>query len=180
MIKRIKVKYRLSIRSIISVMTCVITTTKSIAVSPNFIDSNILKNVFSLLKKKYEKTCDEADGMILSIDKVLKVENLVSKDSCYINFDITFLATVIKPEKGTKLSFKPSYILHSKGVFGKLYDNISIFVPENTMKNWKYTNESYINTINDKVVINKDTLIEVVIDDIKFNSTKYNCVCSLI
>lgn len=161
-------------------MATLITTTKSIAVSPNFIDSNILKNVFNLLKKKYEKTCDEADGMILSIDKVLKVENLVSKDSCYINFDITFLATVIKPEKGTKLSFKPSYILQSKGVFGKLYENISIFVPENSMKNWKYSNESYMSTVNKDQVINKDTLVEIVVDEIKFNSTKYNCVCSLI
>jgi DNA-directed RNA polymerase subunit E'/Rpb7 len=160
-------------------MKTVITTTKSIAVSPNFIDSNILKNVFSLLKKKYEKTCDEADGMILSIDKVLKIENLVSKDSCYINFDITFLATVIKPEKGIKLTFKPSYILQHKGVFGKIYDNISIFVPENTMKNWKYSNDSYISNVNGSNVINKDSTIEVIVDEIKFNSTKYNCVCSL-
>ena len=155
-----------------------ITTTKSIAVSPNFIDSNILKNVFILLKKKYEKACDEADGMILSIDKVIKIENIVSKDSCYINFDITFLATVIKPEKGVKLTFNPSYILQSKGIFGKIYENISIFVPENTMKNWKYSDDSYINTLNNQV-INKDTTIEVIIDEIKFNSTKYNCVCSL-
>ena len=155
-----------------------ITTTKSIAVSPNFIDSNILKNVFILLKKKYEKACDEADGMILSIDKVIKIENIVSKDSCYINFDITFLATVIKPEKGVKLIFNPSYILQSKGIFGKIYENISIFVPENTMKNWKYSDDSYINTLNNQV-INKDTTIEVIIDEIKFNSTKYNCVCSL-
>ena len=155
-----------------------ITTTKSIAVSPNFIDSNILKNDFILLKKKYEKACDEADGMILSIDKVIKIENIVSKDSCYINFDITFLATVIKPEKGVKLIFNPSYILQSKGIFGKIYENISIFVPENTMKNWKYSDDSYINTLNNQV-INKDTNIEVIIDEIKFNSTKYNCVCSL-
>lgn len=160
-------------------MKSVIITTKNIAVSPNFIDCNILKNVFSLLKKKYEKTCDEADGMILSIDKVLKIENLVSKDSCYINFEITFLATVIKPEKGLKLTFKPSYILQSKGIFGKIYDNISIFVPENTMKNWKYSQTNdYINEVN-KSVINKDSIIDVVVDEIKFNSTKYNCVCLL-
>jgi len=158
-------------------METFITTTKSIAVSPNFIDSNILKNVFFLLKKKYEKTCDEADGMILSIDKVIKIENIVSKDSCYINFDITFLATVIKPEKGLKLTFKPSYILQHKGIFGKIYDNISIFVPENTLKNWKYSNESYSDSFNN--TINKDTIIEVIVDEIKFNSTKYNCVCLL-
>jgi DNA-directed RNA polymerase subunit E'/Rpb7 len=157
-------------------MEKVITTTKSIAVSPNYIDSNILKNVFNLLKKKYEKTCDETDGIILSIEKIINIENIVSKDSCYINFDITFNAVSIKPEKGSKLTFKPSYILQSKGIFGKIYDNISIFIPENTMKNWKYSNESYNKGSN---TIDKDTSIQVTVDDIKFNSTKYNCICLL-
>ena len=157
-------------------MEKVIIATKSISVSPNYIDSNILKNVFNLLKKKYEKTCDETNGIILSIDKIIKVENLVSKDSCYINFDITFNAIAIKPEKGSKLTFKPSYILQSKGVFGKIYDNISIFIPENTMKNWKYSNESYNK---ESFIINKESSIQVTVDEIKFNSTKYNCICSL-
>jgi DNA-directed RNA polymerase subunit E'/Rpb7 len=129
-----------------------------------------------MLKKKYDKTCDEADGLILSIDDVLKVENMVSKDSCYVQFDITFLATVIKPEKGMKLTIKPSYILATKGIFSKLYDNINIFIPESNIKEWRYSNDSY--TKSDRV-IDKDTVINIVINDIKFNSTKYNCVCSL-
>jgi DNA-directed RNA polymerase subunit E'/Rpb7 len=129
-----------------------------------------------MLKNKYEKTCDEEDGLILSIDDVIKVENMVSKDSCYIQFDLTFMATVIKPEKGMKLVVKPSYILGTKGIFSKLYDNINVFVPESNIKDWKYSNDSY--TKSDRV-IDKDTEINVVINDIKFNSTKYNCVCCL-
>lgn len=159
-----------------------ITLTKNIYIQPNYIDSNIMKNVFSMLKRKYEKTCDEYDGMILSVDEVKSVENMISKDSCYIIFQITFLATVIRPEKNMKLSIKPSYILSSKGIFGKLYDNINIFVPESNfkdLKDWKFSNDSYTNTKSGKV-INKDSVIEVMITDIKFNSTKYNCVCSMI
>jgi DNA-directed RNA polymerase subunit E'/Rpb7 len=129
-----------------------------------------------MLKNKYEKTCDEEDGLILSIDDVIKVENMVSKDSCYVQFDLTFMATVIKPEKGMKLAVTPSYILATKGIFSKLYDNINVFVPESNIKDWKYSNDSYIKS--DRV-IDKDTVINVVINDIKFNSTKYNCVCCL-
>lgn len=153
-----------------------VTIKRSVFISPSYIDSNIMKNVFSILKNKYEKTCDEDDGMILSIDKILKVENMISKDSCSIIFDITFIATVIKPEKNMVLQIKPTYILASKGIFSKTYDSISIFVPEINIKDWKYANESY--TKGGKV-INKDTTIDIVINDIKFNSTKYNCVCSL-
>lgn len=149
---------------------------RSVFVPPKYIDSNIMKNVFSILKNKYEKTCDEEDGLILSIDNIIKVENMVSKDSCYVQFDLTFLATVIKPEKGMKLAVKPSYILATKGIFSKLYDNINVFVPEVNIKEWKYSNDSY--TKSDRV-IDKDTVINVIVNDIKFNSTKYNCVCSL-
>ena len=138
-----------------------------------------MKNVFHMLKQKYEKTCDEEDGMILSIDEILKVENMISKDCCYVIFDITFIATVIKPEKNAILQIKPSYLLSSKGIFSKIYDNIYIFVPESNIKDsWKYENESYVNKSGN--VINKDTTIDIVINDIKFNSTKYNCVCSLV
>lgn len=156
--------------------------TRNIYIQPMYIDSNIMKNVFSMLKNKYEKTCDEEDGMILSIDEINKVENMISKDSCYVIFQITFSATVIKPEKGMKLIMTPSTILSSKGIFGKIYDNINVFVPEinfKDLKDWKFSNDSYTNTKNGRV-INKESQVEVVITDIKFNSTKYNCVCSII
>jgi DNA-directed RNA polymerase subunit E'/Rpb7 len=153
---------------------------RSVFISPSYIDSNIMKNVFHMLKNRYEKTCNEDDGMILSIDKILKVENMISKDSCYIIFDVTFLATVVKPEIGMVLQVKPTYLLSSKGIFSKIYDNINIFIPETNIKDfkdWKYSNESYIHK-NGKVV-NKESVIDITINDIKFNSTKYNCVCSL-
>ncbi len=156
--------------------------TRNIYIQPNYIDDNLMKNVFSMLKKKYEKTCSEEDGLILSIDSIVKVVNMISKDSCYVIFEITFNATVIKPEKGLKVSVKPSYLLSTKGIFGKIHDNISIFVPEiNMSKDWKYEDESYKLIKDDKVmeVIDKNSMIDVVITDIKFNSTKYNCVCSL-
>lgn len=136
-----------------------------------------MKYIFSILKTKYEKTCHESDGLILSIDKIVNVDNMISKDSCYIIFEIKFQATVIKPEKDLVLTLKPSYLLESKGIFGKLYDNINIFVPESHIKDWKYSNDSYIKK---NKTINKDTLIEVKIIDIKFNSTKYNCICCLV
>jgi DNA-directed RNA polymerase subunit E'/Rpb7 len=140
-----------------------------------------MKTVFVMLKNKYEKTCNEDDGIILSIDEIKNVENMISKDSCYIIFNITFLATVIKPEKGVKLVIKPSMI-SSKGIFGKIYDNINIFVPESNfkdLKDWKFSNDSYTNSKNGRIV-NKESTVDIVITDIKFNSTKYNCVCSMI
>lgn len=149
---------------------------KTVSILPNLIDHNIIKNVISLLKIKYEKTCNENDGMILSISNdIIDIQNIISKDSMNVLFKITFLADVVKPEKGDSISFKPSLIL-DKGVFGKIYDNISVFIPETNMKDWKFSDGKYKK---DQKVIDKDNLVNCVITDIKFNTTKYNCICSL-
>ena len=151
--------------------------TKTISISPNLIDHNIIKSVVSLLKIKYEKTCNENDGMIITIshDNIIDIQNIISKDSMNILFKITFLADVVKPEKGDVITFKPSLIL-DKGVFGKIYDNISVFIPEINMKDWKFGEGKYKK---DEKVIDKESFVNCVITDIKFNTTKYNCICSL-
>lgn len=151
---------------------------KTISITPNLINYDIIKTVVSLLKIKYEKTCNENDGMInnISYDDIVSIDNIISKDSTNVLFSIKFLANVVKPEKKDVISFKPSLIL-DKGLFGKIYDNISVFIPETNMKEWKFEKDKYKNK--DKI-IDKETVVNAVITDTKFNTTKYNCICTLL
>lgn len=149
-----------------------------ISVSPDLMDYNILKNVFGILKNKYEKVCDEKDGMIFSIEKIIDIENVISKDASYIHFTVTFLAMVVKPEKNFPLSFKPTLIL-SKGIFGKLYDHINIFIPAVNMGGWTFSEEENVFK-NKGDHIDKETNVEATIKDIKYNTTKYNCICNFV
>lgn len=156
---------------------------KSISISPHYMDENIIKNVIHMLKNKYEKTCEEEYGLILSIDNIKDIQNMISKDSCTIIFDIKFIATTVKPEKNMCISFEPTLIL-PKGIFGKLYDNINLFIPDTsiTSKGWVYKEDSFV--FDDKhkekeKKIDKKSKINVLIKDIKFNTNKYNCICDL-
>lgn len=149
-----------------------------ISVTPDLMDYNILKNVFGIVKNKYEKVCDEKDGMVFSIEKIVDIENIISKDASYIHFTVTFLAIVVKPEKNMPLSFKPTLIL-SKGIFGKLYDHINIFIPSVNMGEWTFSEDENVFTNNDDR-IDKDTTINATIKDIKYNTTKYNCICNFV
>jgi len=149
-----------------------------ISVSPDLMDHNILKNVFGILKNKYEKVCDEKDGMIFSIEKIIDIENVISKDGIYIHFNVTFSAIVVKPEKNLPLSFKPTLIL-SKGIFGKLYDHINIFIPSVNMGGWTFSEEENVFK-NKEDRIDKETMIDATIKDIKYNTTKYNCICNFV
>ena len=149
-----------------------------ISVSPDLMDYNILKNVFGILKNKYEKVCDEKDGLIFSIEKIIDIENVISKDASYIHFTVTFLAMVVKPDKNFSVSFNPTLIL-SKGIFGKLYDHINIFIPVVNMEGWIFYEEENVFKNKDNR-IDKETEVHATIKDIKYNTTKYNCICNFV
>jgi DNA-directed RNA polymerase subunit E'/Rpb7 len=151
---------------------------KTLCVDPSVMDSNLIRTIVVLYRKKYEKTCDENDGYIISIDGLKDLTNIISKDSQHIHFSAILTATVVKPEKGQVITFKPSLIMQ-KGIFGKIYDMISLFVPDEYMKEWKYKDDSFVHNDNEERKITKGEPIEAIINDIKFNSTKYNCVCTL-
>lgn len=154
----------------------IVDITRTIHTGPNVLDSSIVKTIIHLFRQKYENTCDEKDGFIIGIDKISNLTNVIGKDSCHIEFTATLRARVIKPEKGLALSFSPSLIVQ-KGIFGKLYDTISIFVPESYMKDWTFNNECFTKDDN---LIQKHKPLRVVVMDIKFNNTKYNCICKLL
>jgi DNA-directed RNA polymerase subunit E'/Rpb7 len=150
--------------------------TKTLCVGANVMDANIIKTIVRLFRQKYEKTCDEKDGFIVSIENLTDLTNMISKDSCHIHFTATLRAKAIKPEKGMKFSFKPTLLLQ-KGIFGKVYESISLFIPEEYMKGWAYKGDYFESEDGRK--ISKDDDIDAVIGEIKFNTTKYNCICRL-
>lgn len=157
-----------------------IQTVKTICVNANIMDQHILKYVIQLLRQKYEKKCDKNDGYILSIDEMLDLQNIIGKDSCSIYFIAKLLVTVVKPEKGMKLKFIPSMII-PKGIFGKLskYDTISFLIPDTHLKEWTFQDGIFVSNNDKTKKITKEDSIDIIINDIKFNQTKYNCVCSL-
>ena len=117
---------------------------------------------------------NDCDINFITID----IDNVISKDGIYIHFNVTFSAIVVKPEKNLPLSFKPTLIL-SKGIFGKLYDHINIFIPSVNMGGWEFSEEENVFKNKDDR-IDKDTMVDATIKDIKYNTTKYNCICNFV
>lgn len=152
---------------------------KTVEVAPMFLNKNIIATVTELLKKKFEKTCDEDFGLLISVEKIIKMSNIISKDSKYVNFTIDFLGKTVKPEKGMVISFKPSFII-SKGIFGKLYENINFFIPyesaTSSLKKWTFENDCFKKG---KKKITVHDLISCIITDIMFETVKYKCICEL-
>jgi len=151
--------------------------TKPVHIEPKHLTQDIDEYIYSELKKKYERTCCEV-GLIISIEEILEMDNFINKDSIIITFMVTFMAKTIKPEKNMIFSFIPSLIL-SKGVFGKLYDNINFFIPESNLSLLGYAFDT------DKFVKKEEKIdckneIHVKIEQIKYDTVKYNCITQLV
>jgi len=69
-------------------------------------------------------------------------------------------------------------LIINKGIFGKVYDTINLFIPENNMKGWTYDDNEECFVKKDQK-INKKSNVDAIITDTKFTVTKYNCICSL-
>lgn len=152
---------------------------KTICVSPMAINKNILEIVSKMFKQKYEKSCDDKNGYIMSIHSVKELKNMISKDSTYVQFEATLHATVIKPEIGIEFTFTPSLLI-SRGIFGKIYD-ISILIPEDYLKKtgWIFQQNTFVNS-DHKKTITHNYPIQAKIINFQFAGTKYNCICDLV
>ncbi len=157
--------------------------TKTIAVSPVVMDKNIINVVAHMFKKKYEKSCDDKNGYIVAIHSIKDLQNMISKDSTYIQFSATLLADVIKPEINLKLNITPSLII-SRGIFSKIYD-ISILIPDEYLKqnDWIFKDGTFIkdkdndNDNDKKIDLNTSILVKII--NYKYAGSKYNCVCNI-
>ena len=154
--------------------------TKNIILEPKHLTNNLEEYISCELKKKYEKMCCVDNGLIVSIEEILETDNFINKDSIGITFKINFKALTIKPIIGMKVSFIPFRIIET-GVFGKVYEKINFFIPNKNLTDLFFVfneEEQYYKNENDK--IDKDTEIKVIIEEIKYDLLKYNCITSLI
>lgn len=157
--------------------TCV-EANKMLYVNPSIMDNNIIRNIIQLYRQKYEKTCDEKVGYIVSINSIKKLENVISRDSNHIQFCALLEMSAIKPEKGLRFTFTPSLIIQ-KGIFGKIYD-ISILIPEDFLKSkgWTFHENSFVNGKNGQLTTS--TAVDAMIMNYQFAGSKYNCICDIV
>lgn len=147
--------------------------TKTIVLSPKDLTENVIDIINNKIKEKIN-SCDE-NGVIISIGKIKKMSNTVARDAKTIYFNVDLEITIAKPQKNEEVCFKPSLIIQ-KGIFGKLYGFINFFIPFDSLKGWSFENSTFKKA---RKVISKDTEIKVVINDIRYDSGKFNCICHL-
>lgn len=162
---------------------------RMIDVHPSKLNSSITEFLKERIYSLYVHSCSE-DGVIIDIKKIINITNQISIDNCSVLFGIIFEAEVLKPEIGSKITFKASRIIQ-KGIFGKLYEGmINLFIPSTDIINHEYIpddNGSFVNKKtnqkNKTKTISCESVITCVVKAVKFDRDskppKYNCICKI-
>ena len=111
---------------------------KRICLEPEFLNTNLKKNIFDKLKKTTNNECSKEFGYILNIVKLIKiVDNYVSNASSEIVFEVMFEIETLKPEID-KVFTGEVCMIFGGGIFLNIKNKIKVLIPLTSIKDYKF------------------------------------------
>jgi DNA-directed RNA polymerase II subunit RPB7 len=134
------------------------------------------------MKFRFEKTCTNKEGYIVSIDSIEKIHgNIISSGDSMTVFDVSFNAVTMKPAIGDVLDGTVCMV-EPYGVLVHIHEKLQVLVLSTNMKKYMFNEaedgkeESY--TTENKS-ITKGSVLKISLDKIKYEKKKYSCIGSL-
>lgn len=151
---------------------------KKICIEPSLLDENICDHILDKIRNDILEKCDQEYGYIIKIyDKIKILNNKISPDGIGIFFNVKFGVKAIKPEIGC---FYKGIVcmIFSQGIFVEVFGKIKVLIPLDKLGSYKWDkNNSYYKLNN--LIIQKESEIELRIDNIKYEKQNFNCIGSL-
>ena len=152
---------------------------KRICLEPEFLNTNLKKNIFDKLKKTTNNECSKEFGYILNIVKLIKiVDNYVSNASSEIVFEVMFEIETLKPEID-KVFTGEVCMIFGGGIFLNIKNKIKVLIPLTSIKDYKFIqSEKILRKCEDE--IKQGDILNVKITGIKYSKKNYNCFGELV
>ena len=159
----------------------VVPITERIYVEFNHITSSefdIQTHINNLIKQK-KGTCSKSLGYILDTGDILSIhDNTILRSSPHVVFNITYTATLLKPNIGDVYEAKIEEILPSR-VRCK-YKIINIMIPSIYLNGLSYNKDTKTFSNKLKSCIKEKDVVSVRIEKINYSSGNYLCIGKLI
>lgn len=153
---------------------------KRICLEPEFLNSNVKKNIFERLKKSTVNECSKEYGYILDIVKLIKIkDNYVSNATSEIVFEVMFEIETLKPEID-KVFTGDVCMIFVGGIFLNIKNKIKVLIPITSMKDYKFDQTNKVFIKKDKTVIKQGDVLNVKITGIKYSKKNYSCFGELV
>ena len=152
---------------------------KRICLEPEFLNTNLKKNIFDKLKKTTNNECSKEFGYILNIVKLIKiVDNYVSNASSEIVFEVMFEIETLKPEID-KVFTGEVCMIFGGGIFLNIKNKIKVLIPLTSIKDYKFIqSEKILRKCEDE--IKQGDILNVKITGLKYSKKNYNCFGELV
>lgn len=146
-----------------------------VAINPCYLDSNIRYHILTKLKNQNEGVCTFDNGHIIAVNRIIEIgENKISSASSYINFDIKYEITFLKPKIDNTYNGKVCMIIDN-GIFVDIENKLKVLIPSSSLKNFTYSVSD--NTFSkDNIMLCVDDSIKVIITAIKYDNNIFRCI----
>ena len=162
-------------------MTSIVTLERKICMDSEFLNKNIINNIFAKIKDITNNECSKDTGYFLSIIKINKIKDNYISPNCENVFIVEFQAETLKPDIGKNFKGEVCMIF-SGGVFLNIKNKVKVLIPTISLNEYEFnkTDNSYINKKDNKKKINVKDELTVSITGSKYSKKNFSCFGNLI
>jgi DNA-directed RNA polymerase subunit E'/Rpb7 len=163
-------------------MTETVTIRKQIQTSPSVLTNDLNAVVKTLVQDSDMGTCSKLHGYILEVNDVNIISCSVSESNSFLNFDIDYTATTLKPKIGSIYTGRVCLVFEM-GILVNIAEIMKVLIPTSSNTNFRF--DSDLNRIEYKrstvedgsLIIENGDLLRIRITGIQFNEStiSFNC-----
>jgi DNA-directed RNA polymerase subunit E'/Rpb7 len=155
-----------------------------VSLDAKYLDHNLPIHLLNRVRELFEKKCVKKYGYVLEIQSLSSVNgNIISSGTSRANFDVSFNALTLKPEKGSEFEGTVCMCLES-GVLVQIQNVMRVLIPDQQLELLGFTFDNvakiFARSVNGKVsTVEAGMLVNVKITQIKYEKRQFHCIGKL-
>lgn len=144
---------------------------------PSLLNSQIDDNLLTQIQHEYESKCVKSYGYILSINKLLNYESIISNANNQIMIHAQCQAQVLKPEPN-QIHTSTIINISPYGIFTLTENRINSLIPLISLSNYTY-NDTDKTFSNKKYTLKKGDQVTIKIKIVRYENKNFSCITEL-
>jgi DNA-directed RNA polymerase subunit E'/Rpb7 len=156
-----------------------VTITKTVCLSPKYLDKNIQKHLYNHVYKQIINQCDQDNGYITDIDKNITIhENFTSPSNTGgVFFSLGIRINSLKPQIGQQYQGVADTII-PEGVLMQIDGKIKTFIPSTQLNGYTFNKDKTF--VNKKKKIKEGDTIKIEIIKVRYENKNFSCIGKLV
>jgi DNA-directed RNA polymerase subunit E'/Rpb7 len=158
--------------------------TKKIQTQPSILTSNLYTDIKKLIQESELGACSKQHGYILDVENTSVKSCSVSESNSYLNFEVEYSATTLKPKVGSQYTGRVCLIF-AMGILVNVAEIMKVFIPTTSHANFTFNpdlNQITYKKDKSEVTLNNGDLVRISVTGVQFNesSLSFNCYGAIV